>query len=194
MEVKPFKAFRFDKSVVGDAGKCIAPPYDVIGDEKTRAEYDEARRMGPMGGGFGGKTLVYLEPVAYALGAAEFKLFELVPKPGAVMAVGDEIIGLFGAPIAIDDAPFKAVAARKELTAKIATTMWLSTVAARSSAGIQVRVRPSSAEATSAAATSSWVERGFEAQRKTFAPPAFSVIARFAVSVVTCRQAARLMP
>jgi len=32
MEVKPFKAFRFNASVVGDVGKCIAPPYDVIGD------------------------------------------------------------------------------------------------------------------------------------------------------------------
>jgi uncharacterized protein (DUF1015 family) len=30
MEVKPFKAFRFDAGVVGDVGKCIAPPYDVI--------------------------------------------------------------------------------------------------------------------------------------------------------------------
>ena len=32
MEVKPFKAFRFDAGVVGDVGKCIAPPYDVIND------------------------------------------------------------------------------------------------------------------------------------------------------------------
>ncbi|MCX5645638.1 MAG: DUF1015 domain-containing protein [Phycisphaerae bacterium] len=32
MEVKPFKAFRFDASVVGDVSKCIAPPYDVIND------------------------------------------------------------------------------------------------------------------------------------------------------------------
>jgi uncharacterized protein (DUF1015 family) len=32
MEVKPFKAFRFNASVVGDVGKCIAPPYDVIND------------------------------------------------------------------------------------------------------------------------------------------------------------------
>ena len=30
MEIKPFKAFRFDRSVVGDAGDCISPPYDVI--------------------------------------------------------------------------------------------------------------------------------------------------------------------
>lgn len=32
MEVKPFKAFRFNAGVVGDVGKCIAPPYDVIND------------------------------------------------------------------------------------------------------------------------------------------------------------------
>ncbi len=30
MEVKPFKAFRFDENVVSDVGSCIAPPYDVI--------------------------------------------------------------------------------------------------------------------------------------------------------------------
>ena len=34
MEVKPFKAFRFNRSVVGDVGKCIAPPYDVISDDE----------------------------------------------------------------------------------------------------------------------------------------------------------------
>jgi uncharacterized protein (DUF1015 family) len=30
MQIMPFKAFRFDSAVVGDAGSCIAPPYDVI--------------------------------------------------------------------------------------------------------------------------------------------------------------------
>ncbi len=30
MEIRPFRAFRFDGAVVGDAGSCIAPPYDVI--------------------------------------------------------------------------------------------------------------------------------------------------------------------
>ena len=44
--------------------------------------------------------------------------------------------------------------------------------------------------ATSAAATSSWVLKGLLAQRMTFAPPAFKVMPRFAVSVVMCRQAA----
>src|SRR3990172_6115614 len=47
---------------------------------------------------------------------------------------------------------------------------------------------------TREAATSSCVERGFEAQRTTSAPPALRVMARFAVSVVTCRQAAILTP
>src|SRR6185437_2544055 len=42
---------------------------------------------------------------------------------------------------------------------------------------------------TSAAATSSCVESGLDAQRTTSAPPALSVRARFAVSVVTCRHA-----
>jgi uncharacterized protein (DUF1015 family) len=30
MEIRPFKALRFDAHVVGDVGDCIAPPYDVI--------------------------------------------------------------------------------------------------------------------------------------------------------------------
>jgi len=30
MEIKAFKAFRFDENVVGNTGDCIAPPYDVI--------------------------------------------------------------------------------------------------------------------------------------------------------------------
>jgi uncharacterized protein (DUF1015 family) len=43
MEVKPFKAFRFNADVAGDAGACIAPPYDVISDE----ERDELYRKSP---------------------------------------------------------------------------------------------------------------------------------------------------
>lgn len=30
MEIKGFKAYRFNSDIVGDSGKCIAPPYDVI--------------------------------------------------------------------------------------------------------------------------------------------------------------------
>ncbi|OQY05430.1 MAG: hypothetical protein B6I25_05630 [Planctomycetales bacterium 4572_13] len=30
MEIKPFKAYRFNPEVVGNPGDCIAPPYDVI--------------------------------------------------------------------------------------------------------------------------------------------------------------------
>ncbi len=30
MEIKAFKAYRFNEAVVGDVGNCIAPPYDVI--------------------------------------------------------------------------------------------------------------------------------------------------------------------
>jgi molecular chaperone DnaJ len=35
--------------------KDISSAYDVLNDEKKRAEYDEVRRMGPMSGGFGGR-------------------------------------------------------------------------------------------------------------------------------------------
>lgn len=34
--------------------KEISTAYDVVGDEEKRARYDEARRMGPIGGAFGG--------------------------------------------------------------------------------------------------------------------------------------------
>src|SRR5256885_12313048 len=33
--------------------KEISAAYDVLGDEAKRKEYDEARRLGPMGAGFG---------------------------------------------------------------------------------------------------------------------------------------------
>ena len=39
MEVRPFKAFRFNAEVVGDAGGCIAPPYDVISDDDREKLY-----------------------------------------------------------------------------------------------------------------------------------------------------------
>ena len=39
MEVRPFKAFRFNAEVVGDTGRCIAPPYDVISDEDRERLY-----------------------------------------------------------------------------------------------------------------------------------------------------------
>ncbi|MEM7093494.1 MAG: DnaJ C-terminal domain-containing protein [Actinomycetota bacterium] len=34
--------------------KEISAAYDVVGDEQTRQDYDHARRLGPMAGGFGG--------------------------------------------------------------------------------------------------------------------------------------------
>ncbi len=47
---------------------------------------------------------------------------------------------------------------------------------------------------TSAAAASSWVESGFDAQSTTDAPASRRVIARFAVSVVTWRHAPMRSP
>jgi uncharacterized protein (DUF1015 family) len=43
MEIKAFKAFRFNADVVGDVGSCIAPPYDVIGE----SQQDELYRKSP---------------------------------------------------------------------------------------------------------------------------------------------------
>ncbi len=42
MQIRPFKAFRFDKAVVGDVGNCIAPPYDVISDEQQEQLYKKS--------------------------------------------------------------------------------------------------------------------------------------------------------
>ena len=41
MEVKPFKAFRFDAGIVGDVGSCIAPPYDVISPAQQEQLYQK---------------------------------------------------------------------------------------------------------------------------------------------------------
>lgn len=40
MEIQPFKAYRFDPSVVGNPGDCIAPPYDVINADQQRQLYE----------------------------------------------------------------------------------------------------------------------------------------------------------
>ena len=42
MEVKPFRAFRFDSAVVGDVGSCIAPPYDVISEAQQQQLYEKS--------------------------------------------------------------------------------------------------------------------------------------------------------
>ncbi len=39
MEVKPFKAYRYDSGVVGNVGDCISPPYDVINEQQQDALY-----------------------------------------------------------------------------------------------------------------------------------------------------------
>ncbi len=43
MEIKPFKAFRFNAGVVGDVGRCIAPPYDVISDGERDGLYRKSK-------------------------------------------------------------------------------------------------------------------------------------------------------
>jgi len=42
MQVRPFKAFRFDAAVVGNVGDCIAPPYDVINDAQQEQLYEKS--------------------------------------------------------------------------------------------------------------------------------------------------------
>ncbi|MHB9069942.1 MAG: DUF1015 domain-containing protein [Sedimentisphaerales bacterium] len=42
MEIKAFKAYRFNSATAGDAGKCIAPPYDVINDLQQEELYQQS--------------------------------------------------------------------------------------------------------------------------------------------------------
>jgi len=39
MEIRPFKAYRFNEAVVGNAGSCVSPPYDVINPEQADELY-----------------------------------------------------------------------------------------------------------------------------------------------------------
>lgn len=41
MQIAPFKAFRFDKVKVGNAGDCLAPPYDIIDPTKQQYLYEK---------------------------------------------------------------------------------------------------------------------------------------------------------
>jgi uncharacterized protein (DUF1015 family) len=43
MEIKAFKAYRFNADVVGDGGKCIAPPYDVINSVQQKKLYEQSQ-------------------------------------------------------------------------------------------------------------------------------------------------------
>ena len=45
-----------DNAAAEDRFKEISAAYDVVGDEDTRKSYDQARRMGPMAGAFGGSS------------------------------------------------------------------------------------------------------------------------------------------
>ena len=42
MEIRPFKAFRYDEGVSGDVAKCVAPPYDVIDEALQSDLYDRS--------------------------------------------------------------------------------------------------------------------------------------------------------
>ncbi len=41
MEIKAFKAYRFNPEIVGDAGSCVAPPYDVIDAAQQKALHEQ---------------------------------------------------------------------------------------------------------------------------------------------------------
>src|SRR2546421_6092004 len=74
--------------------KEIAAAYDVLGDSDKRKEYDEVRRLGPLGanlGGFGGAG-------AQGAGSAQdytFR-FEDAAGGGGIGGLGDLLGGIFG--------------------------------------------------------------------------------------------------
>lgn len=71
-----------DNPKAEDRFKEVSAAYDVVGDEEKRKEYDEARKLGPMGGaGFPGGA-----SGAWAPGGANFSVNDL----------GDLLGGLFG--------------------------------------------------------------------------------------------------
>jgi len=43
MEIKPFKAYRYNDETVGDASTCIAPPYDVISHSEQKQLYEKSK-------------------------------------------------------------------------------------------------------------------------------------------------------
>src|SRR5207249_3906385 len=59
-------------------------------DEATRME-DYARILDFLPQGHPDQSKYHREPLAYALGVDEFKLFELVPKEGATLSVGQRV-------------------------------------------------------------------------------------------------------
>lgn len=42
MEIKPFRGYRFNPKIVGDVGKCIAPPFDVIDPNQQQQLYEKS--------------------------------------------------------------------------------------------------------------------------------------------------------
>ena len=42
MEIKPFRAFRYDEAVVNHVGDCVAPPYDIISDVQQDELYQKS--------------------------------------------------------------------------------------------------------------------------------------------------------
>jgi len=43
MDIRPFRAFRYNEEVVGDVGNCVAPPYDVISPAQQQQLYDKSQ-------------------------------------------------------------------------------------------------------------------------------------------------------
>jgi uncharacterized protein (DUF1015 family) len=79
MDIKAFKAYRFNKEAVGNPGGCIAPPYDVIDSSMqdelySRSTYNIVRAIkGKPDAGDSGSNNVYTRAAEYLENAIEAK-------------------------------------------------------------------------------------------------------------------------
>jgi uncharacterized protein (DUF1015 family) len=89
MDIKPFKAYRFNKESVGNPGDCIAPPYDVIDSSMrdelyNRSSYNIVRAIkGRPDAGDNAGNNVYTRAADY---------LENAIKAGALIQEGNEAI------------------------------------------------------------------------------------------------------
>jgi len=104
MHVTAFRGYRYDSSVVGDAGECIAPPYDVIDLEQQERLYQQSEfnivRLikGKRQGGDDDSQNVYTR-------AAEY--LDSFIKSGALKQDGQERIYVYAQDFAIEGQSYR---------------------------------------------------------------------------------------
>ena len=95
MDIKAFNAFRFNNAVVGDAGDCISPPYDVIDADQqddlyARNEHNVVRIIkGKQLDGDADSNNVYTRAATYFNNWVESGALKADAKPGIYAYVQD---------------------------------------------------------------------------------------------------------